>query len=375
MKSVFLCSLGLMACFAITAQDPAKAENIFIITTDGFRWQEIFNGADSSLISNPKFVEDTSLIRQLYWDSDLEIRRRKLMPFFWNVIAEKGQLYGNRGFGNKVNVKNFYKISYPGYNEIFTGTTDPGIIINLPRNNKNTNILEYLNNTAEYRGKVAAFSSWNLFPYIFNKDRRTFTLNSGYTVLPNEDADTSLQIINKIQQNVVHKSNTRYDWLTYFTAREYVEKYHPRIVFIGLGETDEFAHQGRYDLYLQQASAIDKMIGDLWYYTQTHPFYKNKTSFIITTDHGRGNTESSWVTHSLLTRGSGETWLAMIGNGITSTGELKTVQQTYQKQLASTIAILAGKNFVTPNKTGKPINLPEMPQNMELTKYQHIVAK
>jgi hypothetical protein len=298
-----------------------------------------------------------------------------LMPFFWNVIAEKGQLYGNRGFGNKVNVKNFYKISYPGYNEIFTGTTDPGIIINLPRNNKNTNILEYLNNTTEYRGKVAAFSSWNLFPYIFNKDRRTFTLNSGYTVLPNEDADTSLQIINKIQENVVHKSNTRFDWLTYFTAREYVEKYHPRIVFIGLGETDEFAHQGRYDLYLQQASAIDKMIGDLWYYTQTHPFYKNKTSFIITTDHGRGNTESSWVTHSLLTRGSGETWLAMIGNGITSTGELKTVQQTYQKQLASTIAILAGKNFVTPNKTGKPINLPEMPQNMELTKYQHIVAK
>ena len=375
MKSVFLCSLSLFTCFAIKAQYPSKTENIFIITTDGFRWQEIFNGADSALISNPKFVEDTSLIRQLYWDSDLEIRRRKLMPFFWNVIAEKGQLYGNREFGNKVNVKNFYKISYPGYNEIFTGYTDPSIIINLPRNNKNTNILEYLNNTNEYRGKVAAFSSWNLFPYIFNKERRTFPLNSGYNALPNEDADTSLQIINKIQQNVPHKSNTRYDWLTYFTAREYVEKYRPRIVFIGLGETDELAHKGRYDLYLQQAAAIDKMIGDLWYYTQTHPFYKNKTTFIITTDHGRGNTVSSWVTHSFLTRGSGETWLAMMGSGITPLGEVKTVQQTYQKQLAATIAILAGHNFVSPNKTGKPITLPEIPFIAELSKDQHIVAK
>jgi hypothetical protein len=53
--------------------------------------------------------------------------------------------YGNRLWGNKVNVKNFYKISYPGYNEIFTGHTDAFSSPNLPVENPHVNVLEYLN--------------------------------------------------------------------------------------------------------------------------------------------------------------------------------------------------------------------------------------
>src|SRR6202011_1763278 len=105
----------LLANSSVMAQSPFKTENIFLITIDGFRWQEVFTGADSAICNNVKFVKDTSLVKQLYWDDNISMRRRKLMPFFWNVIAEKGQLYGNRLFNNKVNVKNLYKISYPGY--------------------------------------------------------------------------------------------------------------------------------------------------------------------------------------------------------------------------------------------------------------------
>src|ERR1700730_11502058 len=144
MKPLFICLIFLQAGFSIFAQPVSKTQNIFVITVDGFRWQEIFSGADPAIISNTKFVKDTSLMRQLYMDADPSVRRQKLMPFFWNVIAEKGQLYGNRLFDNKVNVKNLYKVSYPGYNEILTGYTDPRIVVNLPRNNNNINILEYL---------------------------------------------------------------------------------------------------------------------------------------------------------------------------------------------------------------------------------------
>ena len=91
--------------------------------------------------------------------------------------------------------------------------------------------------------------------------------------------------------------------LTYLSTREYIGVHHPRIVFLGFGETDEFAHEGRYDLYLQQASNIDRMISELWYFVQTDPFYKNNTTFIITTDHGRGSSPSSWYTHGLFTKG------------------------------------------------------------------------
>jgi hypothetical protein len=44
----------------------------------------------------PDFVQDTALARQLYWHKESEERRKLLMPFFWNVLAAKGQLYGNR---------------------------------------------------------------------------------------------------------------------------------------------------------------------------------------------------------------------------------------------------------------------------------------
>ena len=364
MKVLFISSLLLSISLIASAQEIPQTENIFIITTDGFRWQEVFTGADSLLINNSQFVEDTSITKQLYWNDDATARRRMLMPFFWNVIAQRGQLYGNRIFGNKSNAANLYKISYPGYNEIFTGYTDPRIIINYPKKNPNTNILEYLNNEKEYQGKVVAFSSWYVFPFILNKERNGLPVNSGYEDIQTENSDTTFQLINKVQDNVVEKTHTRYDWLTFLNAKEYIQQHHPKIVFIGLGETDEFAHEGHYDKYLQQAAAVDKMIGDLWYYVQTNSFYKNKTTFIITTDHGRGERSFNWNKHSLFTKGSAQTWLAMIGPGIKPLGEMKEEKQIYQKQIASTIASLLGQQFETEHKIGSPIILPPTQQFM-----------
>jgi hypothetical protein len=353
----------IFCCFSCASfsysQISPQAENIFIITTDGFRWQEVFTGADQRLLSDSKYVEDTSLARQLYWDNDVYKRRQKLMPFIWNVVAEQGQLYGNRLLGNKSNAANLYKISYPGYNEILSGGTDPRIMLNLPRINKNMTILEWLNKEADYHGKVVAFSSWYIFPYILNKERSGILINSGYQKMDTVFADTAFGLINKVQENVPEKLPTRYDWLTFLNASEYIKQYHPKIVFISLGETDEFAHQGHYDQYLQHANAVDKMISDLWYYVQTNSFYKNKTAFIITTDHGRGKTEDNWTNHSLLTDGSAQTWLAMIGPGIEPLGEMKNEGQVYQKQIAPTVAMLLGRTFNPNTKIGTPINLPE----------------
>jgi len=132
---------AIFLCFIVSAQTSLKTKNVFIITTDGFRWQEVFTGADSAIINNPEYVQDTSLIKDLYWAENAEERRKKLMPFFWSVIAKKGQLYGNRLENSKVNVKNVFKISYPGYNEILTGYADPLFIPNLRINNRKKNIM------------------------------------------------------------------------------------------------------------------------------------------------------------------------------------------------------------------------------------------
>ncbi|MDR3717019.1 MAG: hypothetical protein P4L51_29765 [Puia sp.] len=344
---------------AASAQSPPTdpSEHIFIITTDGFRWQEVFTGADPAMIGNPKYVRDTALMEALYGGPTAAARRTRLMPFFWSVIAAKGQLFGNRLFHNKVNVSNFYKISYAGYSEILTGHPDLLTPPNMAINNKNRNVLEYLNGTAGYHGKVVAFSSWNVFPYILNEQRNGLPLNSGYDSLSEEQKELSNPLIERVQDSVSPKNKSRYDLLTYLNARQYIEKHHPSVVFIGLGETDEQAHAGRYDLYLQQAANVDRMIAELWYYVQTDPYYKDHTTFLITTDHGRGGDPSSWYAHGFWVRGSGEAWLAMLGPALLPLGEVRTAGRSYQKQLAATIALLLGEHFETDHRIGQPLQL------------------
>ena len=328
----------------ISTTSPSK--NLFIIITDGFRWQEVFKGADSSLINNETLTPDTATLKSLYWAETKEERRKRLMPFLWNVIAARGELLGNRDLNNKMNIANVFSVSYPGYNEIFTGTTDISISGNHKKNNPNINVLEYLENKEEFEGKIAVFSSWNVFPYILNRERNSIIMNCGYEHVSNATDNRVISMINSVQEKgILNKTATRYDMLTYTTAKEYIKTNQPRIVVIGFGETDDFAHQKRYDLYLQQANQVDRMISELWHMVQTTPEYKNNTTFLITTDHGRGNKLKHWSGHGTFIDGSSQTWLAMIGPGIKPLGESAIKRQVYNKQLAKTIANLVGEDF------------------------------
>ena len=319
--------------------------NLIIITIDGLRWHEIFNGAEESLINNIKYTKDTTILRMLYWADSEKERRQKLMPFFWSVLAQKGQLFGNRHFDNKVNTSNVYNVSYPGYNEMFTGNTDLLIHSNGKKRNVHQNVLEHLNRKEEFKGKVVAFTSWDVFPYILNEERSGLLVNSGYENM-NENEDLDITQINKVQTEAgYNKEGPRYDELTFIMAREYLQQHRPKVVFIGLGETDEHAHHERYDLYLQQVNKIDRMLAELWQWIQTTPGYKDNTTILITTDHGRGNRKGTWASHGPFVRGSSETWLALMGPHLQQLGEIKQKQQIFQYQLAEMIAGLVGEEF------------------------------
>ncbi len=347
-----LVSIFFIAAIPFSQQTPSRqlavhypSGNIFIISIDGFRWQEIFTGADSALIHDEQHTPGNDILKALYWDHSPETRRKQLMPFFWNVLAAKGQVYGNRHLANKMNVANAYAISYPGYNEMLTGNTDPFVSSNRKYENPNINVLEYLDSKDEFNGKVAAFSSWDVFPYILSKNRNGLPVNSGYEKM-NGEATPVIQMLNRVQQETVqHKTATRYDQLTFVAAKEYLQQHRPKVFYLGLGETDGFAHEGRYDLYLQQANATDKMIAELWHWAQTTESYKDNTTFIITTDHGRGRKKSKWTSHGSWVGGSSEVWLAVAGPGIEALGEMKCGQQLYLQQVASTIANLLGEKF------------------------------
>ncbi|HUZ57514.1 MAG TPA: hypothetical protein VMU83_01870, partial [Hanamia sp.] len=84
-----------------------RTRNVVLILIDGYRWQELFNGADFKLLNNKKYNPNDSLQRfKKFWSDNLDERRKKLMPFTWNYIAKHGQLYGNRKLKNDVSVMN-----------------------------------------------------------------------------------------------------------------------------------------------------------------------------------------------------------------------------------------------------------------------------
>ncbi len=280
------------------------------------------------------------------------------MPFVWKTMLKAGSIYGNRNYNNKVTVANAYRFSYAGYNEILTGYADPAIISNRKKNNQNENLLAFLNTQPAYKNKVAAFTSWNLFEYILNKKQADFYLNSGYQAVSHDSLSPTELLVNAVQSGAVDNTqNTRNDMLTFVTAKEYIATMHPKIVYIGFGETDEYAHGGNYDSYLQSAHLFDEYLAQLWYLVNKDPFYKNNTSFIITTDHGRGQKTANWIRHGLFTPGSNSCWLMTLGKGFEANGELKNKADIFNEQLAQTIAVMLGYNFNPPHPVAIPLSI------------------
>jgi hypothetical protein len=338
----FFCFLLTVISFDLVAQN--KAENLVVFTMDGMRWQEVFGGIDSVLVNDSVFNHDREGIKQKFWAETAEQRREKLFPFVWTVIAGEGQLYGNRKYNNRMDNANRYRVSYPGYNEIFTGYPDTLVNSNDKIYNKNENVLEFLNKQKGYEGKVAAFSTWNCFPYILNEPRSKIYVNADIDTL---DFDTpALRLLNDIQFITNKPSGVRPDVLTYFAAREYLKAFQPRVLVVAFDETDHFAHAGMYDQYINSAHSQDAMIADMWKLLQSMPGYKGKTTMLITVDHGRGDSvKADWKHHGRRVADAHELWLAAIGPGIQKMGEVKKPMQLYQAQLAATMAKLLGFDY------------------------------
>ncbi|MGH2646348.1 MAG: hypothetical protein ACRDE8_02230, partial [Ginsengibacter sp.] len=239
-------------CTILTSAQ-TKTENLVVVTLDGMRWQEVFGGVDSAISHNRKFTRYSAGVNAQFWSDTADVRRKKLFPFFWITIADNGQLYGNRWLGNDVNNANRYKFSYPGYNEIFTGYPDTSINSNDKIKNKNINVLEFINQQNGYKGKVAAFTTWDAFPYILNKWRSGIYGNSDTDSLPY--TTDRFKLIDDIMSLTTRPIGVRPDVLTYIAAREYMKEMKPKVLYIAFDETDDLAHAGFYDLYLGSAHA------------------------------------------------------------------------------------------------------------------------
>lgn len=339
------CTIAALFClfFSFFHLHAQQTENVIVVTLDGFRWQELFRGADHSILANDKYTSDRSRAREFMQASG----RASLMPFFWNVIARDGQLYGNRDYKNKVNCRNNYLLSYPGYSEMLVGFDHRKVSSNRKIENPHATVLEAIGKQPGFRDEVAAFATWDAFPFILRESTSDIYVNAG-----KESARGNISKKEKELNTRLAESGARSDSLTFQFAMEYLKRERPRVLFIGFDETDSNAHEGRYLEYLAAAHRADRMLARLWQWIQSQPDYRDKTTLLITTDHGRGNGVHNWRKHKLLVAGSRHIWFAVIGPDTPAFGEMKTQSKNYQNQVAKTIAAFLGLPYQNAEPVG-----------------------
>lgn len=361
-RSVLFLALGGAEAGAQAAGRERPAANVVLIVTDGLRWQEVFSGAERALISaTPGGVADTTRLLRDFWRDDAAERRAALLPFFWGTIAREGQLIGNQTLGSVARLVNSLKFSYPGYNEIFTGAFDPAINSNEFPPNPNETVFEWLSRKRGYSGRIAAFATWNAFGRILNVDRSGLTVRDGWTppfAADGAHGERQSTIDELYRTSVQLWPDNVFDAPMHLAAKEYIRAKKPRVIFIGYGETDEWAHSGRYDLLLRSAHQVDAFVADLWRTLQSMRQYRGSTAFIITTDHGRGSGPEGWKRHGESVEGAENTWIAMIGPGIAATGERGAGPVVTTSQIAATIARVLGEDWQS-YRPGAGAALPE----------------
>ena len=330
----------LAASDAIAPPAAAEHRNVILVTIDGVRSQEIFGGLDETIAVHDaeQVYSEIAEVRTRYPGDTAEQRRAALMPNFWKLLAPQGQVFGNAALGSHVKVQNQVLWSTPGYVEIMTGG---------PREVSDNEARRYPWPTAMEVAKkelgldyhqVAQIGSWTGYSLAAASQDDAFLMVGTFDKIPAPYSTAELDKLADLRSEVMGLwSEGSDDMLTFRMAEGYLQAHQPRLLWIALVNSDDWAHSDRYDRYLDYLHRVDRLIGELWQTVQAMDAYRDRTTLIITTDHGRGLQGSDWAEHDISIPGSEDIWLAVIGPDTPDTGEVSTSGTLYQGQVAATL--------------------------------------
>ena len=234
-----------------------------LVTLDGVRWQEIYNGTDDV------FYHETP------------IKPEELTPNLHDYFVQQGIAIGKE---TPMIASGPNHVSMLGYLEITRGHPS----IDCKNNSCNPlieqSIFRFFNNSA-------VFGSWGNIEKTLPKDENiTYDIGKIYR-FDNLTEEAALKYLFK--SNIFQTCN---DFL-----------------WISLGDTDEWAHLSGYKAYIESLQNADSFIGLLvWLFPNSN--------IIVTTDHGRSlNFKDHGLDHE-----SERVWLMMRGPNIPIKGIVKT---------------------------------------------------
>ena len=334
---------AVMALLAATSVAESVPHHVVVITIDGLRFQEMFGGADEAYFKRDAqgLIDPAS---KRFSGPTPEARRATLMPFMWNVIAKQGQIFGDPSRQSRSHVTNGLWFSYPGYNELLSGVADPRVDSNRKVPNPNVTVLEWLNRRPGFEGRVSAFGSWDVLPFILNTERSGLKVGFGFSPVPSPATELERELNQLAADLPPYWNYGTFDAPFVQAAIGALKSGKPRVLYLLLGEGDEWAHEGRYDLYLDATTRADRFIERVWTTLQSLPEYRDRTTLLVTTDHGRGATIKDWMDHGQDVPAAEDTWIAALGPAVPALGVRGHLTVT-TSQFAATIASVVGEDF------------------------------
>ena len=364
-----LIATALLACAARTAgagtaptgRSP-HTKNVVLLTLDGLRIQEVFGGMDPLLaekrMEKKSGIYDLERARRRFWRDTPGERRAALLPFFWGTLAPQGIVLGDKEKGSSVQPLNRLLFSAPGYAELLTGQPQPDVTTNDVKRYPHRTVLEFVRNELRLgKRQVATIGSWDGFGTLSSSEADAFFTNTGYEKVPAGIATPRMAFLGDLQFQIMALwEEGRSDAVTFNIALEYLRTQRPRLLYIALDESDDWAHARRYDRLLDYLNVVDGYLRRLWRTLESIDQYRGRTTLILTTDHGRGVTTSDWVEHDKGIAGSEDIWIAVIGPDTPDHGELAPYPTVHQSDVAATLLHFFGLDGRAFNpRAGPPI--------------------
>ena len=322
---------------AASASGPARDGRVVLITIDGARWQDVFEGSDSGFSGAPSIPPE------------------QLMPRAHQLVATRGVALGAtlQGCGT-AHTAGASNVSLPGYIEIFTGHASQCL------DNQCDRVEESVLDEAARApsGSAASISSWELLLSATSGGGTPVFVSNGRGY-PGEPPATDKVLSQAVAAGrnadpYPGYSEYRPDAATIAIALAYYRAEKPALFHIGLGDTDEYGHRGDYASYLDALKRADSLIGTVADLLDTMGPLGAKTTVIVTPDHGRN---SDFNNHGVLHPESARTFVLAFGGGVPVRGIACPAHDVTLADIAPTIRVLVGLPRDTADGAGTPIEL------------------
>jgi hypothetical protein len=298
------CILVLATLIAATwaapsaAETPYKTKNVIIVVMDGVRYSETFGDPKRELIPNVAKLEKQGTLFSQCLNTGVTITRQG-----HSTIATGTWQYTPLGGPRQT----MPTLSEYARNELGWKPSDCWVIFG--------------------KGKYA-YAHYSSFPTYGEKFAPSFVIAIGENTLEDDQ---------KVLDKVLDVMQT--------------EK--PRLMFINFGVTDHLGHTNRWEWYTEAIQNCDAMVGRLWQKVQSTSGYKDATTLVFTTDHGRHDNKphqlkDGFAHHGDSCPGCQHVFLLIVGPDVKQAAVVD--RKVLQVDIAPTVAELLG--FQTPLAEG-----------------------